>query len=64
MVTVRIYNIQWDTDGDKKLFKKLPQNIEATIMEFDGEDVEDTISDYISDLTGFCHYGFEYEIIK
>lgn len=65
MVTVRIYNIQWDTDGDEKLFKKLPQNIEATIIEpNEDEDVEDIISDYISDLTGFCHYGFEYEIIK
>ena len=49
------YNIQWDTDGDKELFDSLPQEIEIP------EDItdEDEISDYISDETGFCHFGFE-----
>lgn len=54
---MKVINIQWDTDGDKKLFKKLPTEIDIP----DGMDDEDEISDYISDVTGFCHYGFELE---
>lgn len=54
---MKAINIQWDTDGDQDLLKELPTKIDIP----DGMDDEDEISDYISDVTGFCHYGFELE---
>lgn len=66
--------IQWDTGGDRKLLEKLP--IEMTvpseiILESnpklrldnteDEEEILDVISEYITEKTGFCHYGFVVE---
>lgn len=48
-------NIKWDVDHASDLVM-LPKEI--TIPE-DIEDDEDLISDYLSDVTGFCHKGFE-----
>lgn len=52
---MKAINIQWDTDLDKELLEHLPKEIEIP------EDItdENEISDYISDVTGFCHKGFE-----
>ena len=61
---VYVHDIKWDTDGDNDLLKELPTE---SILQFDmlEEEIdEDFISDYISDLTGFCHFGFKYEIIE
>lgn len=46
-------NIQWDTDGDSTI--NLPTEIEIPAHLTD----EDEISDYLSESTGFCHFGFE-----
>ena len=57
---MKAVNIKWDTDGDARLAKELPSEIEILDCIFDGdEDIEEAISDYISDLTGFCHLGFD-----
>lgn len=55
------HDIRWDTDGDMKLFKTLPQEIEIPdeVWEDYDDGNDDAISDYVSDVTGFCHYGFE-----
>lgn len=55
------HDIRWDTDGDMKLFKTLPQEIEIPEEVWEDYDNgnDDAISDYVSDMTGFCHYGFE-----
>lgn len=51
---LRATNIIWDTDNETV---DLPASIEIP------EDItdEDEISDYLSDLTGFCHKGFTLE---
>lgn len=49
-------NIKWDVDFEEQL-EDLPTEIEIP----DGMTDEEEISDYISDETGFCHYGFELE---
>lgn len=54
---MKAFNIQWDTDGDMKLFNNLPKEIQIP----DGITDEDDISDYISNETGFCHFGFDLE---
>lgn len=58
--------IQWDTDGDKRLFKKLPDVVELPADEFsldrylkDPDEVVDEISDWLTDTYGFCHTGFK-----
>ena len=52
-------NIQWDIDeGDYECGAvSLPLEIEIPNNMTDLED----ITDYISDVTGFCHKGFELE---
>lgn len=52
---MKAINILWDTDSNQEVLKQLPKEIEIP------EDItdEDEISDYISDVTGFCHKGFE-----
>ena len=52
---MKAINIKWDVDTGEEL-EDLPTEIEIP-NNIDIED--DTISDYISDVTGFCHYGFE-----
>ena len=49
-------DIQWDTDGDEELLESLPTEIQIP----PGMD-EDDIADYLSDQTGFCHFGYRLE---
>lgn len=48
---MKAVNIKWDTDG---VSVNLPTEIELP-----SKMTEDEASDYISDVTGFCHFGFE-----
>ena len=48
---MKAINIIWDTDGEDVA---LPTEIEIPLVMID----EDDFSDYISDETGFCLYGF------
>lgn len=52
---MKAINIDWDVDEENEL-ETLPAEI--NIPE-DLEDDEEAISDYLSDVTGFCHKGFE-----
>ena len=51
---MKAINIEWDVDyeDDREL---LPTEIDIP----EGMTDEDEISDYISDVTGFCHFGYE-----
>lgn len=63
-----VTDIEWDTDGEND---DLPTTINVPIREllYDGEDLDDVsieelkerVGDYISDETGFCHFGFTIE---
>ena len=58
---MKAYNILWDVDdeGDgsrEEILKTLPTEIEIP----EGIDEED-IADYLSDETGYCHFGFALE---
>ncbi len=52
---MKAVNIKWDTDGDKEALEMLPTEMEIP----EGMTDEDEISDYLSDETGFCHFGYE-----
>lgn len=54
--------IDWDTDGEavdlpSHLLIPIPEGIE------DEEEIEDYVSDTISEDTGFSHKGFGYDLI-
>ncbi len=52
---MKAINIKWDADEETK--KSLPKEIPLP-SDFSAEDI-DKISNYISDVTGFCHFGFD-----
>ena len=57
---MKAVNILWDIDENEANGVELPSEIEIP------EDIArvgdmDEISDYLSELTGYCHYGFELE---
>ena len=55
---IKVSNIKWDFDDlteDEISELGLPNEIEIPEGIFD----EEEISDYMSDVTGFCHKGFE-----
>ena len=62
---MKAVNIKWDTDGDLELLRDLPEEIE--IPEYlidedtDIDEYEEEIADYISEVTGYCHFGFDLE---
>jgi hypothetical protein len=60
MRIAKVTNIKYDTDGE---YFDLPENLEIEIPEdIDEYKVDEFISDEISNITGFCHYGFEMEV--
>ena len=56
-----VKEIQYDTDGE---VIDLPIQLEIEIPDeiIDQEDIENFVSDEISDITGFCHFGFKMEL--
>lgn len=50
---MKAYDILWDVDTPDEA-KDLPVEVEIP----DGMVDEEEVSDYLSDLTGFCHKGF------
>lgn len=54
---MKAINIQWDVDDVDDL-EALPTEI---VIPSELEDDDDMISDYLSDLTGYCHKGFVLE---
>lgn len=52
---LKAINIEWDTEWNMEALESLPTEIEIPEGMFDKEE----ISDYISEETGFTHYGFE-----
>lgn len=65
MVKVKCTEIQWDTDGDKELFKSLPQEVEITLDDcVESDYLDDELADALSDEYGFCMFGFNYKIIN
>ena len=51
--------IAWDTDGDRELERNLPKEIE--LPDWIEKDDYDAINDFLSNVTGFCHYGYVLE---
>ena len=58
-IRVKCSDIIWDTDGNKKIAKALPQCCYVDIEDYEeDDDLDEEIADALSDLTGFCVEGF------
>lgn len=59
---MKAINIKWDTfdPGYQNEDINLPNEIEIPqhLTNENDENIEEIISDYLSDVTGFCHHGF------
>ena len=57
-----VKNIQWDTDGEDV---DLPNELEIILPDDEElnspEEIEEYISNEITNETGFCHFGFATE---
>lgn len=62
---VKVTGIVYDTESDGVIYDatelKLPTEMEIELV--GDNDVESEIADAISDLTGWCVQGFNYEIV-
>jgi len=66
---VRVFNIKWDTDGENieirtEMELTVPRSCFDDVNEKDSviDTIEEYIADEISNISGFCHDGFDYEI--
>lgn len=63
---IKIKNIKWDIDDNENSAAKL--NLPTEIIEEfncnDKEELDDMISNWLSDSFGYCHFGFDYKIEK
>lgn len=66
-ITVDVDSVDWDASKDIK--SALPQKFTFVVkLDDDTSDeqsgIEDAISDMLSDETGYCHYGFTYNLAQ
>lgn len=62
MAKYLVNGISYDTDGeDVDLPKTLEIELSDTIT--DEDEIESKLSDEISNITGYCHFGFTYKIL-
>ena len=61
-VRVSCFNIKWDTDGEEiDLPKRISVDVPVEVTG-DNDELEDYLSDFITDFTGWCHGGFQYTV--
>jgi hypothetical protein len=60
-----VKNIQYDIDGENPNDLWLPNRLDVDVPNnIEDDEVQDYLSDEISNRTGFCHFGFTYELKK
>jgi hypothetical protein len=60
----KVTNIDWDTDGEQlDLPSECLINIEVS-SDITEKEVEESISNAITDMSNFCHNGFNYTEIQ
>lgn len=65
MMKIKVTNIVYDTDGESipDLPNEMIIEISEMVVEVDGIDIESVIADTISDKTGWCIQGYNYEML-
>lgn len=61
-VSYAVSGIRYDTDGETAIVD-LPEDLEIDLpADTDRDDVEELLGEAISERTGWCHKGFDYEL--
>jgi hypothetical protein len=67
-MTVRCFHIRWDQsdNGSDDELAELPSEVTVTIdaTGLDAAQINDAVSDALSDDIGYCHTGFEGEVVS
>lgn len=66
---VHFKNVNWDTDGNNFADCGLETDFIVDVdidCDFDtlDDEIADMLSDWLSDEYGYCHNGFDYEIVS
>lgn len=64
---IHFFNVDWDVDGNQSLEELgLETDFveEVNIEDIDEDELDDYLSDWLSDEYGFCHFGFDYEVLE
>ena len=62
---MKAINIKWDTTGNTEVLETLPTEVDLPDEKFEIDSYENEdeflgdVSEYLSDVYGYCHYGFE-----
>lgn len=59
--SVEIFDIDYDQDGEDN---HLPERLKFSSYAEDLDELEELMADFITDKTGFCHKGFNYQIVR
>jgi len=62
-MTIKVTDIVYDTESDGVIHKDLDLPNEMTLIIEGDVDIEDEIANVISDNTGWCVQGYNYEIL-
>lgn len=63
-ITIRVSNIQWDVDEDDDPDLPFEEVIRTNANLKDEDDVEEFVSNFLSDTYGYCHKGFVIDSIE
>jgi hypothetical protein len=69
---IKFTNVKWDLDDDLTLadcnleenFLLCIDNSDVSDIDMSDDEITDYISDYITEYFGYCHFGFDYEVIE
>lgn len=61
VATILYTNIDWDGEEGVALPKEMTLVTDSSVL--DDEDAENIISDMLTEAMGFCHKGFNYEVM-
>jgi len=56
----RVFNIKWDID-DGEASTPAEMFVDVPAEEMAADDIEQYLTDEISNITGWCHNGYEFE---
>lgn len=63
-ITIRVSNIQWDVDEDDDPDLPFEEVIRTNANLEDEDDVEEFVSNFLSENYGYCHKGFVIDSIE
>ena len=63
IVKVEVSDIKWDCDDQDPDEIGLPDNVTVNLRYYVDGDMEEQLSDVLSDHFGYCHNGFNYKVV-